>query len=199
MKIKIIYKAELNEGAKTVIVQDVETAFDEAAELYRGMTEDEARTLWDSMPPESNTHHAGGMRVLIRDPNRTNLNYWNSERIPFSEIKRLVDGYAGGAGNAMLTLVAYNAAKDAGNLPDLYEIDTDGNSKDTDAARYISKKLDCFAVTTYCIYKCVYHDENGFSDYLNISTAWYRGVNVCELLESPDKAREILGKYLKRD
>ena len=177
-------------------VRDVETAFAEAAELYKGMTEDGARTLWDSTPPESRTHQAGGMRVLIEDPNRTNLNRWNSGRIPFSEIKKLIDGYIGDAGNTMQTLVAYNAAKNIGNLPDLYEIGTDGSSRDTDAARYISKKLGCFAVTTYCVYKCVYHDENGFSDYINISTAWYRGVNVCELLESPDKAREIMEKYL---
>lgn len=188
----------LNEGAKAVTARDVETAFAEAAELYGGMAEDEARTLWDSRPPESRTHQAGGMRVLIGDPGRTNLNRWNNEQIPFSEIKGLIDGYIGDAGNTMQTLVAYNAAKNAGNLPDLYEIGADGNSRDTDAARYISKKLGCFAVTTYCVYKCVYHDENGFSDYnINISTAWYRGVNVCELLESPDKAREIMEKYLK--
>lgn len=188
----------LNEGVKAVTTQDVEAVFKEATELYGGMTEDEARALWDSRPPESRTHHAGGMRVLVADPNRTNLNRWNSGQIPFSEIKKLIDGYMDGVGNTMQTLVAYNAAKNTGNLPDLYEIDTDGNSRDTDAARYISKKLGCFAVTTYCVYKCVYHDENGFSDYsINISTAWYRGVNVCELLESPDKAREIIEKYLK--
>ena len=187
----------LNEGVKAVTTRDIKAAFTEAAELYGGMTEDDARTLWDPMPPESRTHHAGGMRVLIEDPNRTNLNRWNSEQIPFSEIKKLIDGYIGEAGNTMQTLVAYNAAKNAGNLPDLYEIDTDGSSHDTDAAQYISKKLNCFVVTTYCVYKCVYHDENGFSDYINISTAWYRGVNICELLESPDKAREIMEKYLK--
>ena len=187
----------LNEGVKAVTARDIEAAFNEAAELYKGMTEDEAKTLWDARPPESHAYHASGMRVLIEDPNRTNLNRWNSEHIPFSEIKKLIDGYIGEAGNAMQTLVAYNAVKNAGNLPDLYEIDADGNSRDTDAARYISKKLSCFVVTTYCVYKGAYHDENRFHDYFNISTAWYRGVNVCELLESPDKAREIMERYLK--
>lgn len=187
----------LNESAKTVTTQDVRTVFTEAAELYGGMTEDEARTLWDSLPPESGTHQAGGMHVLVKDPDRTNLNRWNSKHISFSEIKGLIDRYMGDAGKAMQTLFAYNVAKNARNLPDLYKIGKGKRSRDTDAARYISKKLDCFVITTYCVYKCIYHDENGFSDYININTAWYRGVNVGELLESPDKAREIMEKYLK--
>lgn len=182
----------LNESAKPVTVQDIKIAFDEAAKLYGGMTLVEAMTK-------------------CRKEKRYVERFWsialdNPDEIydmddDFAYLRDLVDRYKGGKGKTKQTLYAYFNRGDV-HWPDIYEMGD--HSKESQAARYISEKLDCYV----CIMTEDYDfgqgntPQNCYEGNSGIIDAWYRGIPVgiiaegdLERMEAEIRAGKNPGAY----
>lgn len=158
----------LNESAKPVTGQDIKAAFEEAAKLYSGMTFDEAMAKCR----KEKRYMERFWSIALDDPDEI---YDMDD--DFSYLRDLVDRYKGGKGKTKQTLYAYF---NRGNVdwPNIYEMGD--HSKESQAARYISERLDCFI----CINIEDYNFWQGntpmdcYEGNSGIINSWYRGIPV---------------------
>lgn len=157
----------LNESVKPVTARDVETVFAEAAELYGGMTFDEAMAKCKKEKRCAELFWS----ITLDDPDKI----YDMDN-DFDYIRDLIDRYKGGRGKTKQTLYAYFNSGGV-DLPNIYEM-VDG-SKNSQAAGYISEKLDCFVCLK--IEDRYVRQGSPLQNRYKISgiiDAWYRGIPV---------------------
>lgn len=162
----------LNESAK-VTISDIQAAFNEAAGMYGGMTDEEAM-------------------AKCRKERRYNERFWwvgldNPDDVyehdeDFKKLRDFIDRYKGGKGKTRQVLNVYFNRNGRG-WPDLYEMGD--HSKESQAAQYISEKLDCFV----CIMTYDYDFRQGnnadgcYEGNSGVIDSWYRGIPVGLMFE----------------